>query len=131
MLRVRRSWPASRHERWAWSWLQGVMVNFSELHNIDLPARASPIRVRPQSCALQICYGLRRGLVARLPVCILCCELLTSALNTGISSRNLKRAAHGDAWFRSPLVVREIEREHESDVFIMYMKNIIPHLLLG
>ena len=131
MLRVRRSWPASRHERWAWSWLQGVMVNFTELHNIIVQTRASPIQVRPQSGWVQICYRFwpRSGCTAAARV--FACELLTSVVNAGIRSKNLKPGARGDARFPSPLVVREIEREHESDVFIMYMKSIIPHLLLG
>ena len=131
MLRVRRVDQLAEPSCRAWNGLQGVMVNFTELHNIIVQTRASPIQVRPQSGWVKICYRFwpRSGCTAAARV--FACELLTSVVNAGIRSKNLKPAARGDARFPSPLVVREIEREHESDVFIMYLKNIIPHLLLG
>ena len=127
MLRVRRSWPASQHERWAWSWLAGVIGNSSELPNIDPQSRHPPIQVRPQAWPLQICYCFSPRSDCTAASLVFACELPMSAVNTGIRSRNLKPAAQGGAPFANPLIIRSrVCQIAEQSVRNVYEKHNTP-----
>ena len=127
MLRVRRVDQLAEPYCRAWNGLQGVMVNFTELHNIIVQTRASPIQVRPQSGCVHICYCFSPRSDCTAASLVFSCELPMSAVNTGIRSRNLKPAAQGGAPFANPLIIRSrVCQIAEQSVRNVYEKYNTP-----